>query len=114
MRSSCEEVFGSGTNQLLLLERAGYACMSACLGAVEEGEGRGEWEPAVWTDVWEEDALGVVGDIVAVAVFVVGEVFGAECGGELDHGNVRAVGDGGDEWYVDVDSSAVRCGGGEQ
>ncbi len=66
-------------------------CGGMC--ACAEGESGCELEAAVWAGVWQEDASGLVGEGVAVAVFAVDEAVGSDAGVELYEGGEGAFWD---------------------
>ena len=86
--------------------------MGAGVGAVFEGKASGEAEAAVGAGAGQDDAAGVVGDISAVGVCVVGEMQWADCGAELHDGCIGCSRERGDERGGDGEVSAegAACG----
>ena len=81
--------------------------MGVGVAAVFEGERGGEGEASAGALVWQEDAVGVVGDELAADVFVVGEPARSERGVQSYDGYVGPAGEAWDQREVDVEAAAA-------
>ena len=93
--------------------RAAYGRFGLRLGAISEAEGRGEGEPAVRAVLGQQDAPGVIGDLVVLRVFVVGDAARSERCREREDRNIGRFGDTRDQRDGRREITAERCRGGE-